>query len=410
MATKEEELISAICHNKDISTILAANLDDLFGDWEPVFESLKSYHRKYGSVPDIEILQERFPDLESAPVKADSKYYLDALKNDYMSAKMDRIFTKAGGLLNNRASAEILDKVQKELAKLNKYNNTVRDLNLKDYDDAENFYKKVRERADEMGGSPGIPTGVDSIDASYTTGMAPGHMIVAIGWPGKAKTWFTSLLAVNAHKKGFKPLIFSLEMSPENMRDRIYTIMGAGTFSASGLARGDVDLDTLREWGKNYLEDKQDFEVISPDGMQDVTPNVVQAKIEQYRPDLVIIDYAQLLSDNRKSDAMTPRMMNLSREVKQLAVSNGIPVILITAATAEESSDRNTAPTLDKVAWSKAIEYDADMAFAVQRHDDTGIVEVVGRKNRHGELFSVFLNWDLDSGVLKEEFNLPSVG
>ena len=60
------------------------------------------------------------------------------------------------------------------------------------------------------------------------------------------------------------------------------------------------------------------------------------------------------------------------------------------------------------MAWSKAIEYDADMAFAVHQHPETNIIEVVSRKNRHGSNFGFYLDWDIDSGVVKETFGSDS--
>lgn len=406
MATAEEKLINSVCENKDIAVLMDANVDDLFVGYGDVWESLKSYYAKFRSVPDISILQERHSDLEKIEVGGDSRYYLESLKNEYMENRIGRILEVASSKHKHESAARLLEQLQTQLSKLNKYTNSVRDLDLTDIEAAEAHFQKVRERAELMGGSPGIPTGIQFIDSAYVTGQAPGHLIVTIGWPGKAKTWFTSYLACQAFAQGFKPMIFSLEMTPENMRDRIYTIMGSGLFSASGFSRGDVDIDNFRTWSKKHFDGKKGFVVVSNDGLNDVTPNVIQGKIEQHRPDMVILDYAQLLSDNRKSDAMTPRMMNLSREIKNLAVTNEIPVNLITAATAEESSDRDDPPTLNKVAWSKAIEYDADMAYAVQRHDDSNLVEIVGRKNRHGDLFAGFLDWDIDRGIIEEKFDI----
>ena len=138
-----------------------------------------------------------------------------------------------------------------------------------------------------------------------------------------------------------------------------------------------------------------------------MTPNMVQGKIDQHKPDLVILDYHQLFMDNRKSDNMTQRAMNLSREFKLLATSNQIPVIDITAATMTESSSQDDPPMLSQVAWSKAIEYDADMAFAVHRHAVDGVglpaaIEITSRKNRHGGEFGCMVEWDIDRGVIKE--------
>jgi hypothetical protein len=63
---------------------------------------------------------------------------------------------------------------------------------------------------------------------------------------------------------------------------------------------------------------------------------------------------------------------------------------------------------LHHVAWSKAIEYDADMAMAVHKPGDSDIMEIVSRKNRHGAEFGLWLNWDIDTGVVTETFDSDS--
>jgi hypothetical protein len=44
------------------------------------------------------------------------------------------------------------------------------------------------------------------------------------------------------------------------------------------------------------------------------------------------------------------------------------------------------------------------MAFAVHQHPDTNIIEVISRKNRHGSNFAFYLEWDIDTGVVRETF------
>jgi len=198
----------------------------------------------------------------------------------------------------------------------------------------------------------------------------------------------------------------SLEMSPENMRDRIYTMMGSGLFRASDFARGDVNIDDFHAWGKRRFDNKGGFVVVSNEGLNDVTPNTVQGKIDQHKPDLVICDYHQLFQCNSRSNSPTERGMAVSREFKMLAVTNNIPLIDITAATQSDLSDRDNPPMMSQVAWSKAIEYDADMAFAVHRNEDSNLIEVVCRKNRHGSMFDFYLDWDIDRGIVNEKFQL----
>lgn len=406
----EATLISAVCKNKDISTVLADNVDELFTSHRDVWEGLKSYYVKFKAVPEVGVLEDKFKDFESDPkATAETAYYLDQLKNEYLTTRVKNILLQSGASLKEDAASRVIADMQAKLATLSKFTNNVRDIDVTDYESAEKHFAAVRERSSIMGGAPGILTGFQAIDKAYPTGMAPGHLIVAIGWPGRGKTWFTSYLACKAWEQGFKPMIISLEMSPEDMRNRIYTMMGSGLFKASDFARGDVDSEMFNSWGKKRFEDKNGFVLISNEGMGEVNANTVQAKIDQHKPDLVILDYHQLFTDTKRSQGATERNMNISREFKMLAMTNNIPVIDITAATMDDVSDQDGPPILSQVAWSKAIEYDADMAIAIHRYPDTNLIEVVSRKNRHGSDFAFYLDWEINRGIIKElyDYNPP---
>ena len=402
----EATLISAVCQNKDISTLLADNVDDLFTSHRDIWEGLKSYYYKFKAVPEASVLQEKFHDFDpDINVKAETGYYLDKLKNEYLSSRLKNILLQSGSALKQDAASRVLADMQSKLANLSRFTNNVRDLDVIDLDSATRHFSSVKDRASVMGGSPGILTGFKAIDAAYPTGMAPGHLIVAIGWPGKGKTWFTSYLACKAWEQGFKPMIVSLEMSPENMRDRIYTMLGSGLFKASDLSRGDINIDDFKSWGTKRFEGKNSFVLVSNEGNTEVTPATVQGKIDQHKPDLVILDYHQLFNDNKRSHSEVERNRNISREFKLLAVSNNIPVIDITAATADDVSDQDDPPMMSQVAWSKAIEYDADMAMAIHKHPGTNLIEIVSRKNRHGQEFAFHLDWDINRGIIKELYD-----
>ena len=230
----EATLISAVCKNKDISTLLAENVDDLFVSHKDVWDGLKSYYAKFKAVPEVGVLQDKYKDFDPNPnISAETGYYLDQLKSEYLTSKLKGIILKSSSALKEDAPARVIAEMQVQLMALSKFTNNVRDVDVTDYNLAEKHFSAVKERSSIMGGAPGILTGFQAIDKAYPTGMAPGHLIVAIGWPGRGKTWFTSYLACKAWEQGFKPMIISLEMSPEDMRNRIYTMMGSGLFRAS---------------------------------------------------------------------------------------------------------------------------------------------------------------------------------
>ena len=403
----ESAVITAVCNNKDIATVLAENIDEIFTSHRDVWEGLKSYYLKFKAVPDVSVLTEKFKDFEPVTVKGETAYYLDTLKNEYLASRIRNLLLSSGASLKTEASGRVIAKMQAELNSLGKLTSNVRDVDLTDFKLAEKHFESVKNRSDAMGGSPGIMTGFKAIDYAYPTGMAPGHLIVMIGWPGRGKTWFSSYLACKAWEQGFKPMIISLEMTPENMRDRIYTMMGSGLFKASDFSRGNVDIDKFDEWGAKKFSNKNQFILVSNEGTGQVTPNTVQAKIDQHKPDLVILDYHQLFNDSSGAKSEVERNRNISRDFKLLAVRNNIPIIDITAATMDDVSDQDSPPLLSQVAWSKAIEYDADMAIAVHKTPDTNVIEIVSRKNRHGTEFGFYLDWDLNRGIIQELYDKP---
>lgn len=403
MASKEAAVLAAVIENKDVHVILGEN-PELFGFYKDGMEWIKRHYVHHKSVPSRDLFATEFPDIELPSVEAPSKYYLESLKSEFLTNRMQEIMLKAASAKDTLPPAEILQKMQTSLARLGQYATQSRDLSLIDAEDAAMHFERVREVTDANGGTPGISMGLDAIDSAYVTGMAPGHSIIMMGYTGRAKSMFSAFVAVQAWLQGYKVMIISLEMSPEEYRDRVYAMMSEGMFKISDLSRGDVDPDQFRTWASKKFKDAADFIVVSNEGASVVTPNLVQAKIDTHRPDLVVLDYLQLMQDNAKTQMMTPRMMNLSREIKLMAVSNSIPIISITAVTDEDNDKRDGPPMLSQISWSSAIEYDANLVMAVHRHDDTNSVEVVCRKNRNGDMFGVFYEVDFNAGVWVERF------
>ncbi len=405
MATSEENVISAICKNKDFHVVIGEPTE-LFGSHADVFEWMREYYLKHKAVPDASLITQRFKRIDLPETTAPSAFYLSELKNHVIATKMQDIMFKAADAMKVHAPTAVLEKLQTEFAKLGKFSSTAKDIDITNGDWAKDHFEKLRERAEGNEGTPGISTGIKSIDSAYPTGLSAGHSLVFMGYTGRGKSMFADWLACRIHAQGYKPMIVSLEMSPEEQMERLYAIMSSGMFKISELSRGDIAMDDFDTFRKKKLDKSAPFVVVSSEGISDVTPNVIQAKIDIHRPDVVILDYLQLMSDNSKTQAMTPRMLNLSREIKMLAMSNGIPIISITAVTDEDSKDRSQPPVLSQVSWSKGIEYDANMAIAIHRHDDSDVVEIVCRKNRHGGMFNFYFDVDFDAGIWNEKFTL----
>jgi replicative DNA helicase len=136
--------------------------------------------------------------------------------------------------------------------------------------------------------------------------------------------------------------------------------------------------------------------------MNRVTPQVVQAKIDQYKPDIVFVDYLQLFDSTDGGKTEVERVKSISRDFKRMAMSNDSPVVALTQATQQSPKDTEEPPMIEQVAWSKSIQHDANLAIAVHKYPDSDIMDIIARKNRHGELFAFELSLDIDRGIVRE--------
>lgn len=403
----EVKVINAVLQSGDKNALFGPSVDDLFTNYGDVWADIKGYHDKYGVLPSMEVIQEKFPELQEISVKGKTEYYIDSLRAEFISNRVESLLMRAGTELSNGASAnEIKEKLQTALNKLDRFQSTARDLNIMDTDEAKRHYDEVRARAEAMGGTPGVPTGLDFIDASMPLGMQAGDVVSIIGYPARGKSALGTLFSAKAIAKGYKPLIFTREMSAEAVRDRIYTVMGSGLFSNTDLMLGNVNPDDFRAFSsKNSGEGW----IVDGNGSGDMTPNFMRGKIDQHRPDFVLLDYLQLFSDNRLTEDMTGRMRNLSLEIKALANYCQIPIVVISSATPPDGGKVDGPPNVERSAWSRQLAYDSTVCIAVHRFDDTNLYQVECAKNRYGPLFSGFLDWDMDRGTYEEKFDIDTV-
>lgn len=415
MATTELKVLNSICKTKDIKAVMSgSHINQMFVGYPDVWEFIRDYYSKHRAVPEVALLSEKFNYFDDVEVNGPTAYYVDEFRNEYMNSELQRLTLKMRDKVGVAAPGFVIQNVIADLMKLQDVSVESQDRDITDTDFAMKEYEETRLKAEQMGGVPGIPTGIDFIDQAYTSGLAGGDLVVVLGWTGRAKSLITTMVCCNAFNRGFKPMIVSLEMNTKKVQDRAYTMLGEGLFKNSDLAVGDIKEDDFRTWSST-MKNSQGFVVVSHDGNNEITPAVIQSKIDQHKPSIVVLDYAQLMSDNANSSDMTARMRNMSKEFKRLAVANDIPIILISSATPDSTASINTPPIIEQVAWSKQLSFDADLAFAVHRHDgqiEDGyvVIEIVGRKNRNGDLFSGYFKANINEGRYESFFNLEDIG
>lgn len=399
MNDTEARVISAVLKDKQIHVLLQANVESILRTHTDIWNFIRNYSEQNSVVPPVDIVIEKFRDFRPVESVGATKHHLEELQLEYLNDSLKDLLRTAAADVQGGHGTEALEQLITKTSELKKNTAAIRDIDATDVDSAVAFFQNLKEQ--QALGSIGIKTGLPGFDNYLPSGIMPGHLGVFLAYPGIGKSWLSLYFAVQAWKQGRTPMVVSLEMSETEVRNRAFTIMGEGLWSHRKLSNGEIDLDDLKRWGKSKLEGKPPFKIISNDSGGEVTPSVLRGKIDQYKPDFVIVDYLQLMSPNQKSDNETVRMKNLSRELKLMAIAEEVPIIAISSATPDDVTKLDTVPTLGQTAWSRQIAYDADWVLALGRASNSDVIECVFRKNRNGFMGEFMVQADFDKGWYK---------
>ncbi len=399
MNNTEAKLITAVLNDKQIHVLLQANVENLLRTHNDVWNFIRLYSENNQSVPPASLVVEKFRDFTTVDGVGSTKHHLEELQTEYLNDSLKDILRNAASEVQVGNGSNALEQLITKTSELKKNTSAIRDIDATDLESALAYYENVQKQKET--GQVGIKTNLPGFDNYLPSGIMPGQLGVFLAYPGIGKSWMALYFAVQAWKQGKSPLIISLEMSETEVRNRVFAIMGEGIWSHRKLSNGEVELDMLKNWHANKVAGKPEFHIISNDNGGEVTPSVIRGKIDQYRPDFVVVDYLQLMSPNQKSDNETVRMKNLSRELKLMAISEEVPIIAISSATPDDVKDLSSAPTLGQTAWSRQIAYDADWVMALGRATNSDIIECVFRKNRNGFMGDFLVQVDFDRGYYR---------
>ena len=396
MDNAEARVLSAVLKDKQIHVLLQANADNLMSTHGDIWEFVKKYTESNSELPPVKLVQEKFPDFSLVEDVGATRHHLEELQAEYLNSTLKEIIRSAASEIQDGHGGGALEELINKTSELKKNTSVIKDIDATDIDDAIAYFQNVQKQKEL--GALGIKTGLPGFDNYLPSGIMPGQLGVFLAYPGIGKSWLSLYFAVQAWKQGKSPLVISLEMSETEVRNRVFTIMGEGLWSHRKISNGEIEIEDLKRWHQGHIKDKPPFRIVSNDTGGDITPSVLRGKMDQYKPDFVIVDYLQLMSPNQKSDNETVRMKNLSRELKLMAISEEVPIIAISSATPDDVTKLETVPTLGQTAWSRQIAYDADWVLALGRGTNSDVIECVFRKNRNGFMGEFMIQVDFDKG------------
>lgn len=271
---------------------------------------------------------------------------------------------------------------------------SIKDILVSTFDELEKLFN-------QKGKISGITTGFSGIDR-MTSGLHNSDLLILAARPAMGKSAFAINIATSVAKSGVPVAIFNLEMSKEQVVNRILA------------SEAMVDSNKLRT---GQLDDNDWMKLASTSGILsdtpiyiDDTPGIsimeIRTKCRKLKMEkdigLVVIDYLQLITaSGKKNSSREQEISEISRSLKILAKELNIPVIALSqlSRSAEKRQD-DKRPMLSDLRESGAIEQDADIVMFIYREDyynpetpEKNVAEIIFAKHRGGSTGTVKLKW-----------------
>lgn len=230
-----------------------------------------------------------------------------------------------------------------------------------------------------------ITTGFHVLDTALYNGFAPGNLIILAARPSVGKTALMLNFAMAAARSGAKTVVFSLEMTEEELGNRM--LFSTGMVNPYGLANGEVDWPSFEEANGRLAK--------LPILVNDHTRNIreLTTRITLLRNagklDIAYVDYLGLIQSNMDSRTpLTQIIGQITSELKTLAKQLSIPIVLLCQLNRDVVSGNIKSPQLNNLRDSGNIEQDADIVLMLQQEEvpgeDLPNLLVWLRKNRQG--------------------------
>jgi len=230
----------------------------------------------------------------------------------------------------------------------------------------------------------GITTGLRRLDSFLNGGWQYGSLNVVAARPSVGKTALALQFAYAAAVQGIPVLFFSLEMSKEELSQRLLSL--AGGVDVGALRQGIVqtgDLDNLDRTSHRISK----LPLTVEDGAS-LTPQKLRgsARLHNRRhgKGLVIVDYLQLIGGNTARRERYQELGEISRTLKMTARELKCPILACAQLSRGAENETSGYRMLAMLRESGSIEQDSDAVVILRRYSEKEKADVMDSCNLGG--------------------------
>jgi replicative DNA helicase len=362
----QTKIISALLSDKKFIDVVYDIIDPNYFENESnkwIVKKVIEYYTEFKSYPPLDYFKVETSKISDDIIKTSiidqlrhAKSLVGNVDTDYIQKEFIA-FCK-----NQHLKSAILKAV--DLLKLGKYD-AIKDLvdsamKVGDQTDLGTNYKDdFEERYEEINrNTVGTPWAV--INDLMDGGLGPGELGVIVGGPGAGKTWLLSIIGAFAVKAGLKVLHYSHELSELYVTRRYDTIMSG--IPTTDLAERKMEVKSIVKGLKGELQVKYFPPKISVNKFHS---HIEKMSANGFKPDLVIIDYADLLRSSTKSDSKYDDQGEVYIDLRVMASELEVPIW--TASQVNREGSNSEIIEGDKIADSFAKMMNADFAMSWSR-------------------------------------------
>ena len=266
-------------------------------------------------------------------------------------------------------------------------------------------FERLGMLADQDGAIRGIPSGFRQLDR-LLGGLQRSDLVIVAARPSMGKTLFAMNIAEHVALNENKVVgIFSLEMSKEQLVDRL--VSSIGRVDSWKLRNGQLNEQDMSSLIQAQAQLAEVPLYIDDAGMTSVME--VRAKARRLQAehglDLLVIDYLQLMSGSlrRNEENRVQEVSEISRSLKALAKELNCPIIALSQLSRAVEARIDKRPMLSDLRESGSIEQDADVVMFLYRDDyynknkeeHDHLVDIIISKHRNGPTGDVKLSTQL---------------
>jgi replicative DNA helicase len=230
--------------------------------------------------------------------------------------------------------------------------------------------KRIEER--KQGIANGLPTGFTELD-KVIGGLQPGTLNTLAALTGFGKTAFALNVAVNIMQRAKRVLFFSLEMSRNELIQRVLAM--EVPLDQTSLRDAELDRESLYKL-KERARALRECDLNIDD--QTFLLSSIKSKARQMHArkglDLIVIDYLQMVqttADGRaKHETRAEEIAKLSREMKRMARELNIPILILAQLNREVDKRQVKEPQLSDINESGGIARDSDTVMFIYANEE----------------------------------------